>query len=204
MQYFPFSAEPEQSCTPSTLGFSEPAEKNKILSKFWRFRNFQKIKSHLQKVRFFMSFRGILFRGPQKILVLLGKRSTQAKEWALSSPTMRFQKRSVRRVCALAWTCKEPRKSIKFSPFWAGIFFGVPAGYCVPVGHMVAFLQCVIRNNRGPRGILCTRGDKWHQNSDVLEMCRKIKSHLFKVGFFYFFEDTCVFGAFVLVFFWIS
>lgn len=35
-------------------------------------------------------------------------------------------------------------------------------------------------------------------------MCRKIKSHLQKVGFFYFFEDTCVFGAFVLVFFLIS
>ena len=38
----------------------------------------------------------------------------------------------------------------------------------------------------GPRGILCTRG---------------AYGHLQKVGFFYFFEDTCVFGAFVLVFF---
>lgn len=54
------------------------------------------------------------------------------------------------------------------------------------LGLMVAFLQCVIRNNRGPHGILCTRG---------------AYGHLLKVGFFYFVEDTCVFGAFVLVFF---
>ena len=77
---------------------------------------------------------------------------------------------------------------IEFSPFYSAlnIVFGAPAGYCVPVGHLVAFLQCVIRNNRGPCGILCTRG---------------AYGHLQKVGFFYFFEDTCVFGAFVLVFF---
>lgn len=77
---------------------------------------------------------------------------------------------------------------IEFSPFYSAlnIVFGAPAGYFVPVGHMVAFLQCVIRNNRGPHGILCTRG---------------AYGHLQKVGFFYFFEDTCVFGAFVLVFF---
>ena len=36
----------------------------------------------------------------------------------------------------------------------------VPAGYCVPVGLMVAFSQCVKHSIRGPRGILCTRGDK--------------------------------------------
>lgn len=39
-------------------------------------------------------------------------------------------------------------------------FFGAPAGYCVPVGQMVAFLQCVKHSIWGPRGILCTRGDK--------------------------------------------
>lgn len=70
--------------------------------------------------------------------------------------------------------------------FLGGNFFWAPAGYCVPVGHMVAFLQCVKHSIRGPRGILCTRG---------------AYGHLQKVGFFYFFEDTCVFGAFVLVFF---
>ena len=77
---------------------------------------------------------------------------------------------------------------IEFSPFYSALYviIGVPAGYFVPVGHMVAFLQCVIRNNRGPHGILCTRG---------------AYGHLQKVRFFYFFEDTCVFGAFVLVFF---
>ena len=77
---------------------------------------------------------------------------------------------------------------IEFSPFYSALnmVFGVPTGYCVPVGLMVAFLQCVIRNNRGPHGILCTRG---------------AYGHLLKVGFFYFVEDTCVFGAFVLVFF---
>ena len=44
--------------------------------------------------------------------------------------------------------------------FLGGNFFGVPAGYCVPVGLMVAFSQCVKHSIRGPRGILCTRGDK--------------------------------------------
>ena len=77
---------------------------------------------------------------------------------------------------------------IEFSPFYSAlnIVFGVPAGYCVPVGQMVAFLQCVKHSIWGPRVILCTRG---------------AYGHLQKVGFFYFFEDTCVFGAFVLVFF---
>lgn len=54
------------------------------------------------------------------------------------------------------------------------------------LGLMVAFLQCVKHSIRGTRGILCTRG---------------AYGHLQKVGFFYFFEDACVFGAFVLVFF---
>ena len=77
---------------------------------------------------------------------------------------------------------------IEFSPFYSAlnIVFGAPAGYCVPVELMVAFLQCVKHSIRGPRGILCTRG---------------AYGRLQKVGFFYFFEDTCVFGAFVLVFF---
>lgn len=69
--------------------------------------------------------------------------------------------------------------------FLGGNFFWGPAGYCVP-GLMVAFLQCVKHSIRDPRRILCTRG---------------AYGHLQKVGFFYFFEDTCVFGAFVLVFF---
>lgn len=47
------------------------------------------------------------------------------------------------------------------------------------------FLSCNFIE-RGPRGILCTRG---------------AYGHLQRVRFFYFFEDTCVFGAFVLVFF---
>lgn len=50
---------------------------------------------------------------------------------------------------------------------------GAPAGYCVPVGLMVAFLQCVKHSIRGPRGILCFRGDKRHQNSDVLGIFKK-------------------------------
>ena len=34
---------------------------------------------------------------------------------------------------------------------------GVPAGYCVPVGLMVAFLQCDKRNNRGFQKIFVVR-----------------------------------------------
>lgn len=51
---------------------------------------------------------------------------------------------------------------IEFSPFYSALYviIGAPTGYCVPVGHMVAFLQCVKHSIRGPRGILCTRGDK--------------------------------------------
>ena len=33
----------------------------------------------------------------------------------------------------------------------------VPAGYCVPVGLMVAFLQCDKRNNRGFQKIFVVR-----------------------------------------------
>ncbi|MCI6417598.1 MAG: hypothetical protein MR783_00965, partial [Clostridiales bacterium] len=36
-RYFAFSAEPEKSCTPSTLDFSEPAEKTTISSNSRRF-----------------------------------------------------------------------------------------------------------------------------------------------------------------------
>ncbi len=47
-----------------------------------------------------------------------------------------------------------------WSPFYSALYviIGVPTGYCVPVGQMVAFLQCVKHSIRGPRGILCTRG----------------------------------------------
>ena len=41
--------------------------------------------------------------------------------------------------------------------FLGGNFFGVPAGYCVPVGLMVAFLQCDKRNNRGFQKIFVVR-----------------------------------------------
>lgn len=49
---------------------------------------------------------------------------------------------------------------IEFSPFYSALYviIGAPTGYCVPVGQMVAFLQCVKHSIRGPRGILCTRG----------------------------------------------
>ncbi len=40
LRYFAFSAEPEKSCTPSTLDFSEPAEKNTISSNSRRFKEF--------------------------------------------------------------------------------------------------------------------------------------------------------------------
>lgn len=48
---------------------------------------------------------------------------------------------------------------IEFSPFYSAlnIVFGAPAGYCVPVGLMIAFLQCVIRNNRGFQKIFVVR-----------------------------------------------
>lgn len=41
--------------------------------------------------------------------------------------------------------------------FLDGHFFGVPAGYCVPDGLMVAFLQCDKRNNRGFQKIFVVR-----------------------------------------------
>ena len=41
--------------------------------------------------------------------------------------------------------------------FLGGNFFGVPAEYCVPVGLMVAFLQCDKRNNRGFQKIFVVR-----------------------------------------------
>ena len=43
---------------------------------------------------------------------------------------------------------------IEFSPFYSAlnIVFGAPAGYCVPVGLMVAFLQCVKHSIRVPAG----------------------------------------------------
>lgn len=48
---------------------------------------------------------------------------------------------------------------IEFSPFYSAlnIVFGAPAGYCVPVGQMVAFLQCDKRNNRGFQKIFVVR-----------------------------------------------
>ena len=77
---------------------------------------------------------------------------------------------------------------IEFSPFYSAlnIVFGVPAGCCVPVGHMVAFLQCVIRNNRGPHGYTVSRG---------------AYGHLQKVGFFIFSKILAFSGRLFLCFF---
>ena len=48
---------------------------------------------------------------------------------------------------------------IEFSPFYSALYviIGAPAGYCVPVGLMVAFLQCDKRNNRGFQKIFVVR-----------------------------------------------
>ncbi len=77
---------------------------------------------------------------------------------------------------------------IEFSPFYSALYviIGAPTGYCVPVGHMVAFLQCVKHSIRGPRGILCTRG---------------AYGHLHKVGFFIFSKILAFSGRLFLCFF---
>ncbi len=69
--------------------------------------------------------------------------------------------------------------------FLGGNFFWGPRG-SVPVGHMVAFLQCVKHSIRGPRGILCTRG---------------AYGRLHKVGFFIFSKILAFSGRLFLCFF---
>ena len=87
-------------------------------------------------------------------------------------------------------TCKEPQKSIKFSPFYRGrgpqkillYFWGEGANEQKTNKRKKEFVwskarfatRTRLRTNpsrtvTGPRKILCTCGAKWHQNSDFLE-----------------------------------
>ena len=67
-------------------------------------------------------------------------------------------------------TCKEPQKSIKFSPFLCGggLIFKHPKG-CFFVGFLFRATRFTSfrAKIRGPRGKLCTRGEKAHTSKRV-------------------------------------
>ncbi len=140
-------------------------------------------------IKFSPFYRG---RGPQKILLYFwGEGANEQKTNKRIKISLFGQKQDLRRVRAFVRTCQETSRGphkilvlvglngikilpfwerynlIKFSPFWGELIFKHPNG-CFFVGFFRATRFTSFRAKiRGPRGILCTRGEKVHTSKRV-------------------------------------
>ena len=134
-RYFAFSAEPEKSCTPSTLDFSEPAEKTTISSNSRRF---------------------IGEGDPKRNFCTFGEKEQTSKRQTNEKKSLFGQKRDLQRVRALARTCQETSKSHQNSDF---LGLGTPRDNVYTWGKE----QCATHLPEGftlmPLAMICLRRD---------------------------------------------
>ena len=90
-----------------------------------------------------MSFRGVLFRGSPKDTCTFGEKEHASKRVSIIVPDNAISKTKRATRTRPRVNLQRTSKIHQILAFLGENFFGIPAGYCVPVGHMVAFLQCV-------------------------------------------------------------
>ena len=108
----------------------------------------------------------------------MGRRSKRAKDKQTNKKSLFGQKQDLRRVRALARTCQEPRSGSPQDTCTCGakwhqnsavlgeLYLSTQMGACLLVFRATRFTSFRAKI-RGPRGILCTRGEKAHTSKRV-------------------------------------
>ena len=148
-----------------------------MTSKFWRFRNVQKNKISPLKGEIFYVIPRRFVSGSPKDTCTFGEKEHASKRVSIIVPDNAILKTKRATRTRPRVNLQRTSKIHQILAFLGGNFFW------------------------GPRGILCTRGDKWHQNSDVLGIFKKYNLTFKRWDFFIFSKILAFSGRLSLCFF---